>query len=52
MMKPPNKGHLQITDKTSCTNLSVTKRFNCTLVLAALNSTHNGMSMIINSQLQ
>ena len=27
MMKPPNKGHLRITDKSSCTNLSVIKRF-------------------------
>ena len=26
-MKPPNKGHLRITDKSSCTNLSVIKRF-------------------------
>ena len=28
-MKPLNKGYLRITDKTSCTNLSVIKRFHC-----------------------
>ena len=28
-MKPPNKGHLRITYKSSCTNLSVIKRFHC-----------------------
>ena len=27
MIKPPNKGHLRITDKNSCTNLSIIKRF-------------------------
>ncbi len=30
MVKPPN-GHLRITDKTSCTNLSVIRRFHCIL---------------------
>ena len=28
--QPPNKGHLFITDKPSCTNVSVIKRFHCT----------------------
>ena len=27
--QPPNKGHLFITDKPSCTNVSVIKRFHC-----------------------
>ena len=31
MMKPPNKGHLRITDEITCTNLSVIKRFHCSL---------------------
>ena len=33
MTKPPNKGHLRITDKSSCTNLSGIKRFHCSCFL-------------------
>ena len=31
--EPPNKGHLFITDKPSCTNVSVIKRFHCRLCI-------------------
>ena len=30
--QPPNKGHLFITDKPSCTNVSVIKRYHCTCI--------------------